>query len=54
MVGDILVGINGSPVENHDTLMGSLGGETVGKPIAIEVIRGGEPRTVTVTVGERS
>jgi S1-C subfamily serine protease len=54
MIGDILVGINGSPVENHDTLMGSLGGETVGKPIAIEVIRGGESRTVTVTVGERS
>lgn len=54
MVGDILVGINGSPVEDHDHLLGSLGGETVGKPVAIEVIRGGEPRSVTVTVGERS
>jgi hypothetical protein len=30
-----------------------LGSDTVGKPIDIEVLRGGRPETVHVTVGER-
>jgi len=53
IVGDILVAIEGQSVIDHDELMVHLNGETVGKPISIQVLRGGQPLTVTVTVGER-
>ncbi len=53
MVGDILVGIAGSAVEEHDALFGHLTGSVVGQPTPVEVLRGGQPQTITVTVGER-
>jgi S1-C subfamily serine protease len=54
IVGDIIVGIRGVPVEHHDSLFNQLGADVVGKPTPIEVLRGGDLRTVTVTIGERS
>jgi S1-C subfamily serine protease len=53
IVGDILVAINHQPVADHDELMVYLSGDTVGKPISIQVLRGGQPVEKTVTVGER-
>jgi S1-C subfamily serine protease len=53
MVGDIIVGIAGSPVHDHDDLLGRLVGDVVGKPTPVEVLRGGQPQVVEVTVGER-
>jgi S1-C subfamily serine protease len=53
LVGDILVGLNGHPVSDPDELFASLSGDVVGKPTLVEILRGGEPKTVTVTVGER-
>ena len=53
IVGDNLVAINQQPVSDHDTLMVYLGGDTVGKPISVQVLRGGKPVDMTVTVGER-
>lgn len=53
MVGDILVGIAGHPVVDHDQLMAHLTGAVVGQPVTIEVLRGGQPVSLTVTVGER-
>jgi len=53
IVGDILVAINQQPIPDHDTLMVNLGGDTAGKPISIQVLRGGKPVEMTVTVGER-
>ena len=52
-VGDILVGINGQPVTNQDELFRGLTGEIVGQPTPLAVLRGGQPTTVTVTIGER-
>ena len=52
-VGDIIVGVNGQPVEDPDDLFSALGSDTVGKPVSVEVLRGGRPETVQVTVGER-
>ena len=52
-VGDILVAINDQPVGDPDDLFSALGSETVGKSVAVEVLRGGRPVTVNVTVGER-
>lgn len=53
LVGDILVAISGQPVGDPDDLFSALNSDTVGKSIAVEVLRGGRPETVTVTVGER-
>jgi S1-C subfamily serine protease len=53
MVGDILAGINGQAIVDHDALMVHLSGETVGKPIAVQILRGGRPLELTVAVGER-
>ena len=53
MVGDILVAINRQPISDHDELMVQLSGETVGKPISIQVLRGGQSVEITVTIGER-
>lgn len=53
MVGDILVAIGGQPVGEPDDLFAALNTDTVGKAIAVEVLRGGRPEAVKVTVGER-
>jgi S1-C subfamily serine protease len=54
MVGDIIVGIAGSPVADPDELVARLTGSVVGQPTPVEVLRGGQPRTLTVTIGERA
>lgn len=53
MVGDILVGINEQPVIDHDDLLFHLTGEAVGRPAAIQVLRGLEAVTVQVAAGQR-
>src|SRR5215216_1176746 len=53
LVGDILVAISGQPVGDPDDLFSALNSDTVGKSISMEVLRGGHPETVSVTVGER-
>jgi S1-C subfamily serine protease len=53
LVGDILVAVSGQAVGDADDLFSALGSDTVGKSIAVEVLRGGRPETITVTVGER-
>ena len=52
-VGDILVAVSGQPVGDPDDLFSALNSDTVGKAIAVEVLRGGRPETVSVTAGER-
>jgi S1-C subfamily serine protease len=53
LVGDILVAISEQAVGDADDLFAALSADTVGKSIAVEVLRGGRPETVAVTVGER-
>jgi len=53
MVGDILVSINGEPVEHHDELFARLSGDIVGKSIPIEILRGGKVESIKVEIGER-
>lgn len=53
IVGDILVGVAGEPVLHHDELFTRLNGDVVGKSTPIDVLRGGQPQTVNVVVGER-
>ena len=53
MIGDIIVGMNGEVAETHDRLMALLTGEVVGKATPVEVLRGGKPKTLQITIGER-
>ncbi len=53
MVGDILVALAGQPVSDPDELLARLAGALVGQDVSIEVLRGGQPVTLTVKVGER-
>jgi S1-C subfamily serine protease len=53
LVGDILVGVGGHPVADPDDLFAALNSDTVGKGVPVEVLRGGNPQTITVTVAER-
>ena len=53
IVGDILVGIDGQPVPDHDALFAHLTGDVVGKSVPMEVLRGGKPQVFMVEVGAR-
>jgi S1-C subfamily serine protease len=53
IVGDIVVGISGTPVGDPDELLARLVGQIVGQPAQIQVLRGGQPQSITVTIGER-
>lgn len=53
IIGDIVVGLGGQPVRDTDELQRQLGPERVNQPTPVRIVRGGEVREVTVTVGER-
>lgn len=53
LVGDILTAIGGQPLRDADDLFSALSSDTVGKPVVVEVLRGGRPETISITVGER-
>ena len=54
IVGDILIALGGEPVRDVDDLQRLLGGDVVGKTLPLRVLRGGEPRELSVQVGERA
>src|SRR3979411_348998 len=51
--GDILVRLDGSAVTNADDLQGLLGPNRVGSSVSASVVRGGELRDLSLTVGTR-
>ncbi|MEJ2598426.1 MAG: trypsin-like peptidase domain-containing protein [Anaerolineales bacterium] len=53
LVGDILVALSGDPITDPDELLTKLVGALVDQPTELEVLRGGRPQTITVTIGER-
>lgn len=53
MIGDILTGLAGQPLEDPDELPARLAGSQVGKEISVEILRGGVLNTISATVGER-
>lgn len=53
MIGDVLVTIDGQPVEDTDDLLVVLDGDRAGESVPVQVVRGGELISVEVTVGER-
>jgi S1-C subfamily serine protease len=53
MVGDILVGLAGSPLSDPDELVSRLAGSLVGSPAQVEILRGGQRLTLSIVIGER-
>jgi S1-C subfamily serine protease len=53
IVGDVIVGFAGQPVDDHDDLLLQLNSGVVGKVIDLEILRGGKPQTLKLTVGEQ-
>jgi S1-C subfamily serine protease len=53
IVGDILLAVAGNPVLHHDELFARLNGDVVGKSTPIEILRGGQPQTLNVLIGEK-
>jgi S1-C subfamily serine protease len=53
IVGDILVGIHGNPVENHDMLQTWLAQEQIGGEVRVDILRAGKPASLGVILGER-
>ena len=53
MVGDVVVEFDGQRVESPDDLLDLLVGERVGRQATLQLLRGGAPVSVTITVGER-
>jgi len=52
--GDVLVAIDGDPVDSHEALMGHLLLETSpGEDVTVDLLRGGERLTERVTLAER-
>jgi S1-C subfamily serine protease len=53
VVGDVLLSLNGHPVEDTDDVQAQLGPESVGKPITAGILRGGSPLDIQVTPAEK-
>lgn len=54
MIGDVLVGLADQPTRDMSDVHAVLGAERIGQPLKAAVIRGGEPKACTITVGERA
>ena len=54
LLGDVIVALLGKPVTEPLDLLPALDEERVGQPVALGVVRAGEPRELQVTVGERA
>jgi S1-C subfamily serine protease len=53
VLGDIIVSIAGQPITEPEDLVTVLRPERVGETVTMSLLRGGEPRELQVTIGER-
>lgn len=53
LIGDIVLTLGGQPVRDTDDIQSALGSESVGKPLAARIVRGGQVIEVNITIGER-
>ena len=52
--GDVIVGIDGQAVNEFDDLLGYIiQHTTVGQTVTLQVLRGGQPQTIQITLGAR-
>jgi serine protease Do len=53
LIGDVLLKLNGRSLADTDEVQTALGAEPVGGSVKLELVRGGEMKSVDATVGER-
>lgn len=53
IIGDVIVSIGGQAIIEPQQLMTVLRPDRVGQAVTVSILRGGEPRELQVTVGER-
>jgi S1-C subfamily serine protease len=53
LVGDVVFAIDGRPVESPDEVLELLGGDTVGRVLGLDLVRGGGRARADIRVGER-
>jgi S1-C subfamily serine protease len=52
-LGDVIIALDSVPVRRMDELLALLTDERIGQAVPVRVLRGGQPRDLAVTVGER-
>ncbi|KAA3655438.1 MAG: PDZ domain-containing protein [Chloroflexi bacterium] len=52
-LGDTIVALADSPVQNHDDLLAQLTSDRVGQETPAKILRGGQVSTLNVVIGER-
>jgi S1-C subfamily serine protease len=53
LIGDVVLTLGGQPIRHTDDLRGLLGSDRIGQPTPVRVVRAGESRDLSVTIGER-
>ncbi len=53
LLGDVVILFGGEAIRDTGDLQTALRADRIGQAIAVRVVRGGEARDLTVTVGER-
>jgi putative serine protease PepD len=51
--GDVITSVDGHPVSEPEDLSEAISGKEPGDQVRVELVRAGEPRTITVTLGAR-
>ena len=54
LLGDTIIALDGQPVRYVDDLLALLGGDRIGKPVSVHIVRSGQVQETTITVGERT
>ncbi len=54
LLGDLIVSLDGQTITTVEALRGSLTSDRLGKALIIKILRGGEPRDLSATIGERA
>ena len=53
LVGDIILAVDGHPIQSPEDLLDLLASDRVGTAATLQLLRGGTPTEVAVTIGER-
>jgi len=53
LLGDVIIGIGGKPVAEPEDVLQVLSGDTAGRTLSLELVRGGRLEKVEVLIGER-
>jgi S1-C subfamily serine protease len=54
LVGDVLLALDGEPLLHLEDLLAALTGDRLGRPVALDVLRGGAATTLQVQLAERT